>query len=74
MDRLTHRQVELEQWEEEMGGNVGVDISTAETGDLNGEEVDQDVNEGAGSDVDGDSDQRQGFSVQELTDAFIQQC
>ena len=74
MDRLTHRQVDIEQWEEGLG------VNTSDGGNLNGEEVDQDANREVGSDVDSDldlssaSDQRQGFSVKELNDAFIQRC
>ena len=70
MDRLTHRQVDVQQWEEGMGGGGSVDTST---GHLDGGEVDHD----AGSDVDDDPDlssARRGFSVNELADAFVEQC
>ena len=89
-DRLTFRRVDLLQWEESLGDTlreranggvnqhvVGSQVEEPTSRDRAGGEVDQDVE---GSEVDEDPDpfsassECQGFSVNELTDAFIERC
>ena len=79
MDRANFRQVDLAQWVENIGELVDVGTSRDEASDLT-EEVSQAVNDGAGSDVEEDpdlssaSDELQGFSINQLKDAFMERC
>ena len=73
-DRLSFREVALSQWDGELG-DVGVNVEGVNVEGVNFEsgEVDQD-----GSDVEDDpaasGDHRQGFSLNELGECFIEQC